>query len=360
MKEREAVYEIQAPVSSFELPAEISTAVVRGSEIRDFRSEGMVVDQNQMKPLTGWALDEIFISRLVGEHAPAALQVLVDTSAMLLFDRNRRVYEGFVDITLLEDGPGLLVSRQLVEPVFMEISSGSGASIEPGRVMIDHTNLPSTQVRVLDRSPVNRVPVSFKTIFNPSGHHAFLRKESLIRIETPSRNIQGFGVESIPVTVVLVGEITNGPVMVSLVSDKGSIEPGNLALSGGQPGTVMFRSAGTGRAEFSASAAGFATENKSFHFIFPWMFLLFSFLGGLLGALVRYLMKKEKGKIWNMLALGLITGFVVAILYYVLGIQVINLKVSHSVNEFAVLGFGFIGALFWDAIYSGLSRLIVK
>ena len=346
------------PLATYKLPPEVNTAMVKGAEVRQFESKGLYQGKEGMQTLKGRVLDEIYISRIVGTETPASLELFVDTLDMLYYNPEQDAFEGVVSVVLLDDAQGVLSSRELVEPVYIEVNSGSRARVEPKSIRISHTNLPSTFFTVSDKSPQNLVPVNIKTAFNPKGYLKVMKKQPMLRIETPSKTIQGLGVQAIPVRIQVIGN--SGTVKVNIVTDKGTVEPDNLEITGDQGATVMLRSEGLGPCTFTISAAGFSEEKRMFNFTFPWKFIIFSFIGGLLGALVIYLMKKGKKNIRKVILLGLITGFIVAVLYYVLGIQLFSFKFNQNVNEFAVLGLGFLGALLWDKIYEMLSKSIAK
>ncbi len=71
-------------------------------------------------------------------------------------------------------------------------------------------------------------------------------------------------------------------------------------------------------------------------------------------------MKQERGKIFPALLLGCLTGFIVALLYWGLGLNVLNLELDRIYNEFAVMGLAILGALYWQSVYSGLSKLTAR
>ncbi len=352
---------VQQPLSTFQLPVNANIATVKGAGRIKYETQGKYLDHNQMTTMKGRLLDDIYICRIVGESAPVALQILVDTTTtMLQYNQDERMFEGRLNLILLDDSPGQLQSRQLVEPVLVEVSSAGGARVTPENTSISHTNLPSTVIEIHDRSPQNRVPVNIKTAFNPQGQLQLLKKQSLLRIETPSKKIQGYGVEAIPIRIQVLGNSAGSPVNVNIVTDKGTVEPDNVDIEGDRGATVILRSSGTGEATITISAAGFESESRNFRYVFPLMFIVFSVIGGLLGAFVKYFMKKGKKDLKKTVLLGLITGFIVAILYYVLGIQLFSFKLNNNINEFAVLGLGFLGALLWDSIYALLSKSNAK
>jgi len=63
-----------------------------------------------------------------------------------------------------------------------------------------------------------------------------------------------------------------------------------------------------------------------------------------LGGAVKIFQSEEKKYLKSLIASVLI-GLLVAILYYVLGLNLLDVKVSSTFNEFAVLGFSGLGAL---------------
>ncbi|MBE0662699.1 MAG: hypothetical protein IH597_09540 [Bacteroidales bacterium] len=360
-------------VSDFRLKQDENVAVIKSTdEIKGFESKGTVMIDGSRATLEGAVLPEIYFARIKRppsetvhpEESPSEpeqviLQILVDTLPKLQYNASNGAYEGSFFVTLLEDSKTNLLPKELEEPVSMQFSSVR-AEFNPGFTAIRNTNLPSTIVQISDKSNDNPVPIRIATSFNPQGYTTYLSKQAVVRIETPERNVQGYGVQAIPVSISLLSYTGLDSVRVNLVAGQGSVEPDHIFLSSGRSGKVLLKSEGIGQATLTANAHLFTSDERNFNFVFPWMFILFSVIGGFLGALVKYLMRSEHKNLPPTLLLGCLTGFIVGILYYVIGIKLFTFEFGQLYFEFAVLGLAFLGALFWDSIYGGLSKLVVR
>lgn len=70
-------------------------------------------------------------------------------------------------------------------------------------------------------------------------------------------------------------------------------------------------------------------------------------LGGLMGGLVKHFFSSDKKGFPTKLVIGgIFIGFIVAVAYYFLGVNLIGLKLSAGLNEIAVLGISALGAYF--------------
>ena len=313
------------------------------------------------RKIKGLVLPELHVGRVVGNETPVLFQIFIDTIQPLVYEGSNKRYTGQFSITLVEDSKEVLEGVVLEKPVIVEISSGSGkAKFLPSSIQISHTNLPSSSIGVVDSSSINPLPVLIKTDFKQNGYLTSLKKEALLRIKTPSKSLQGMGVQAIPITTSLEGYTNNDSLNITFSIDKGSVEPLILYISKNKPGTVFLRSEGLGPATLTASANGFSDDHQIFTYVFPWMFILFSLVGGIFGALVRYGMDKSKKGVFSTLWFGVITGFIGAILYYVLGIELFTIKLSKSYNEFAILGISFLIALFWQQVFSIIKNIFLK
>lgn len=323
------------------------------------------------KHIKGVVLPELYVASIIDTAIPPKVagnkslnrglaktvffRILIDTIQPLIYNAATNKYVGVLSILLVEDSDSLLLDGKLKDPVPIELSIGANATAVPSIVQIDHVNLPRTIINITDNSQVNPVPIRVITNFNTKGYTTYLIKEKILLIETPSRSLQGFGVQTIPINISLQGYTGNDSVNVTIDVDKGIVNPNKIKLTKNTSGTVSLTSEGIGDVNIKVSAQEFTSGQKQFRFVFPWMFILFALIGGLVGSVIKYLMTKGKKNIFRILALGLLTGIAFAILYYVLGIEVFATKLSRNVNEFAVLGISFLGALFWGNIYNLIS-----
>lgn len=301
----------------------------------------------------GLLLPETYIKTAEAGDKAIIFNILIDTLSALKYDAQQDIYSGTFNIVLVED-TAVMSQEKLKKPVEIEISTGSGAEVNPSVISIDHTNLPSTVIHVNDKSKTNPLPVLIKTSSNPAGYTVHLNKEARLCIETPARSIQGLGVQSIPINISVQNYTGSDAINVSVTVNKGSVSPARITVFKDSISTVMLTSESLGDAQLMISAGGISGDQKTYKYGFPWIFILFAVAGSFLGALVKHYTGKGKKNIKKTIGLGVITGFIFAILYYVLGITVFAIKTGFLINEFAVLGISFLGALFWGSIYAVL------
>lgn len=301
--------------------------------------------------LSGVLLPEKYITAGNSRNKPVIFNILVDTITPLKYDVTNKNYSGSLSIILLEDSADVSSQKKLKKSVQIEVTTGSGAVVNPSNIQIDHTNLPSTVIQITDNSMSNPLPVHIRTSSNPAGYRVHLNKEARLSIETPARSIQGLGIQTIPINISLQNYGGSDAVNVSVDVNKGSVSPNKIQLKKDSSSTVMLTSESIGEAILQVTANGISSDQKSYKFSFPWIFLLFVIIGSFLGAWVKHLTNKGKKNFVRTIGLGVLTGFVFAILYYVLGIELFSIKSKFLINEFAVLGISFLGALFWGTIY---------
>ena len=308
-----------------------------------------VVGESSLK---GLLLPETYIKMEKNGNKAIIFSILIDTLSALKYDAQKDIYSGTFNIVLVEDTAGISSQKKLKKPVEIEVSTASGAEVSPSVISIDHTNLPSTVIHVVDKSKTNPLPVLIKTSSNPAGYTVHLNKEARLCIETPARSIQGLGVQSIPINISLQNYYGPDAINASVTVNKGSVSPARITVFKDSISTVMLTSESLGNAELKISAGGISGDQRTYKYCFPWIFLLFAVVGSFLGALVKHFTGKGKKNFGKTIGLGVITGFIFAILYYVLGITLFSIKTGFLINEFAVLGLSFLGALFWGTIYN--------
>lgn len=352
---------LSTTLANFRLnPAYRSVVIRNGNNIQPFESRGTVTRNGLNTTLRGSVLPELHIGNVQGEERPVLFQIFIDTMQPLIYDTSSKKFNGTFSILLIEDSETVLAGRMLTEPVMVEITPGTRAKVRPISTTIDHTNLPSTIISVVDESDSDPVPLIIKTVFNHAGYPAYLKKESLLRIETQSRSIQGMGVQTIPLSISMPTYRLKDSVEVTVDASLGTVEPKKVKLTQGMSATVSLTSEGKGESTVKVTSPGFVSDQKVFIFVFPWMFIIFGFIGSLIGSLFKYNMDKSKKKWFSKIGFGMLAGFFFAVLYYVLGIEVFTMKLTHSVNEFAVMGISFLGALFWGKIYDWLNGNLLK
>jgi hypothetical protein len=230
-------------------------------------------------------------------------------------------------------------TKNISNPVFIELHSNYLETIKPNQLEISHLNLPSTTVSVATENAADSVEVRIITKSNADGYKTYLKVEPTLALFTNRNQIQGFGVQQVPLQLRWIGSTAEESKQVALSTSNGSISPTTVELKYNSPQTVYVRSEGTGQATITASTSGAQSNELNITFVFPWMFLLFSVLGGFVGGTAKYFTLEDKPESFFATTLGsLAIGFIGAVAYFVLGINLLSLEFSSTFNEFAVLG----------------------
>ena len=161
---------------------------------------------------------------------------------------------------------------------------------------------------------------------------------------------EGFGLEKTKLNINIVGASSIDPVEVSF--PKGRVKPDKIQLSSNETKTVTLRS-GNSLETLDIQAQGIGTNSQNYisntvkvTYIFPWLFIIFSLIGGLLGYIARY-QKKTK---WKYIYLGMIDGLIAVIFYFVLKIPI------KFLGELEFLGFVICGVAILGGL-AGITRL---
>jgi presenilin-like A22 family membrane protease len=159
--------------------------------------------------------------------------------------------------------------------------------------------------------------------------------------------MEGLGIQKIPVSIRFIVSNSSDSVKVNVSTTKGMIKPDPLYVSYNKPAIFYLRSEGLGDIVISAASNNLQSNSLTLKYVFPWHFLLASIGGGLLGSFTKYYMNQETKK-FSMKPIigGTLLGFLGAVVYYALGINLIGFNLTADLNEFAVLGFSALCAYF--------------
>jgi len=228
----------------------------------------------------------------------------------------------------------VLVSEENAEsldnPVDIEFHSDRLQNIQPANISIED----SVEVRLVTKT-------------NIEGYKTNLTIEPRLQLFTNRTALQGFGIQKVPIEVRWLGSNATDSAKVSINAERGSINPSTFYLPYDSSATVYVRSEGLGQSSISATANAQNSNTVNLTFIFPWMFLGFSLAGGLVGGTAKYFIKPQSQKsFWKLVAGGICIGFISAVAYFALGINLLQVEVSTRFNEFAVLGISALTAYF--------------
>ena len=281
-------------------------------------------------------LPETFIQTGSSTNDQLVYRIGFESKLPLQYVFDSKKFEGTMKFFLFpESTPS---SYTLKIPVLIEVVSNDIRTIDPVSEEIDHLSIPLTEIRFEGSDLSDSAQIKIITKSNPEGYETFLRVRPAIELDSKRRTIQGFGVQTIPVSVRVVGSSLIDSVKVTFNPGKGTVEPGASYVRYDRPSVVNLRSEGIGSITLNTSSI-FGSNELNFDYVFPWMFILMAVLGGIIGGLLKYFSKMEKMSLLNAVLKGTLLGFIGSVAYYVLGIRLIDLNASDVFNEFAVLGF---------------------
>jgi len=272
-----------------------------------------------------------------------AYRILFTMKQPLSFDANSNSYKGKIGFLLMSDSDNTALVK---EPVKIEVRSDKTKSIVPDKFSIDHLSIESTDVDLVAENVADSISVRVSTVSNPEGYVAFLKVEPALEIFANRKELQGLGIEETEIEVRLKGSNSADSAKVVFSPEKGTITPSSINVKYREPAIVTLRSQGLGNSKITASTSSLNSNSLEFAFDFPWAFLLASLIGGLLGGFVKFLSSdKTKRSMQKIVIGGILTGLIVAAVYYGLGISVIGIKISAVVNEIAVFALSALGAI---------------
>lgn len=261
----------------------------------------------------------------------------------LTYDKQAGGFKSTLNFVLISEEN----AESLDNPVDIEFHSNRLQNIQPANISIDHLNLPSTRVELTGTNIEDSVAVRLVTKTNIEGYKTNITIEPRLQLFTNRTSLQGFGIQKVPIEVRWLGSNATDSAKVKINAERGSIKPSTFYLPYDSSATVYLRSEGLGQASISATANAQNSNTVDLAFIFPWMFLGFSLAGGLVGGTAKYFIRTQSQKsFWKLLAGGVCIGFISAVAYFALGINLLQVEISTRFNEFAVLGISGLTAYF--------------
>jgi hypothetical protein len=279
-----------------------------------------------------------------GSATSIIYQPVITSLKPMIYDHGAGAFRSTLNFLLLSQDQS---SGSISNPMPIELHSDMVNAINPNRLQIGHLNLPSTSVDVLARDARDSVQIRIVTEGNTSGYETYLRVEPALNLFTERRRLQGLGIQEIPVQLSWKGSSSGGAQTVTVSSSKGTVTPTTVNLAYNRPAVVTLRSEGLGRASVTASAPGAESNTVQIQYTFPWLFLIFSLVGGFLGGTAKFFTLKEKPSSFLATTIGSLSiGLLGAVAYFVLGINLLDIEFSSTFNEFAVLGISALIAFF--------------
>lgn len=242
-------------------------------------------------------------------------------------------------------------------------STNPGVTINPDKIELNRNIIGRTNL-IANKSAVGKLIASGENFLGDTlDFDITIKQKPFLVISPTNATLEGYGIESKDVFVGLNNYTGKDSVEISLSIDNASVVPNIIYLSKIKTSkNVKIKSQRIGIATLQATSSISEIEpgRAAYSLKFPWMFLIFSLLGGLIGGIIRIFMKLQDRKVFSTLFFGCVIGFVVAILYMVLKINLFTFEIEPTYSGFLVLGISFLGVIFWETIYSSLSKFMRK
>lgn len=288
-----------------------------------------------------------FSSNSQANSNPLIYTPIIVSSKPLIIDKEKG-YKAKVSLVLLSEDTK---QKKVTTPIKLEIVSKE-LKVKPSKISLSHLNLPTTDIDLYTESIKDSAAIRILTNSNlKNGYTYYLKVKPSLLLETNRKKIQGFGIQKTNLTVRFKGSSSRKQEKINIISSLGEVTPSSFSLAYNEAKNITVRSEGIEDIKLIASISSAKEPMKSnilvIEQVFPYLFLIFSLVGGIIGMLIRFGLKKDKKKYTSKLFLsGILIGLLGTIIYYVLGVNFLKIEVSDTFNEFAVMGFSALCSLF--------------
>ena len=335
-----------AEVSTFRLrPGEDKAVATTGTHLLQMEPKITQEFADTFKESRIFVLPEVYFAIEEGTNTQISYRILFIDTAPLRYNFDKGAFEGiirFLPVETMSTGNENPVQKILSVPE--EIQVLYGTTTIP--VKITKINWPPQNLSISSSDALDSMEVRILTVSNPSGYYKNLRVEPAIVLSSNRNVIQGFGLQTTPLHIVLKGVSAYRPVPLSVEASRGSIQSPDLTLSGDKPGEVILRSENLGEINLHVVNPNYRSNSISVKSVFPWLFVLMALLGGLIGGITRKLSAKERITAGSLI-LGCLFGLIAAFAYWGLGIKLIYFSfAARGLNEAMVFALSLIAGLY--------------
>jgi hypothetical protein len=296
------------------------------------------IDVTQLK-----IIPELHFEKSLSDGTSKTYRIAFASNMPLEYDAKQELFTGAISFLLVDESEGGGVTT-LDKPIPLQITSNAIGTITPKSLELSHLFLPLSDVVLTERDVQDSALVKLVTNFNPGGYDVFVPVKPALQISLERKSMQGLGIQEVPVTVRYIGSNSGRSRRVTLQAERGTITPSTLDLKFNESATVMLRSEGIGTVSIAAED-NTQKRQVAVAYTFPWVFLMVALGGGLFGAVLTFLKGGKKFSV-KPFAYAALIGLLCAAAYYVLGLNLLELKVSEAYNEMAVGTFSALGAFF--------------
>jgi hypothetical protein len=293
------------------------------------------------------------------EHNTHIFQFLLSEKESVAFDGETESASGSIivqaiksDLENLDQGQMAII--KLAEPIVLMFHA---PGVSDQTIYIHQLNWPPVTVLFNVESgenyPKDHLKTKMLSIFEPEGFETILDVKPYVEITIDKKSIQGFGIQQCPVKFTMYGSSQQKDYRLGIGASKGYFEHDTVTITSGVTSVAYLRSEGVGGSIISIDGIAFIED--SVYFSFPWSFLLFSIIGAVIGSLIRIFRAGKKPFDTRSFIVGVLLGFTVAVCYWALGLDLLNLDLNIGyINEFAVIALSILGGLFGG--YIGRSK----
>ncbi len=283
------------------------------------------------------------------------VQPVITSRNMMKMNYNRKTMEGSFTMMLLsqtQTSENKLRRQQNIAIVGDDMNFRGDPESEFDKVLqlkFENLNLPLRTIEVTAENASDSIDFKIITEDNPEGIRFHLLINPYVKVDAPA-SLQGMGIGEKVVHVSLHGsnKVSDEKIVVSTKSSSGQLESEEIILSNEETSPIFLRSSGTDDIKLSVNPADDSISVPSeitIRQVFPWIFILAAVLGGITGSLIKIFYSSNFHNVSTKLAGAALFGFIVAIAYYVLGINLLKMTMSEELNEFAVFGISALSSL---------------
>jgi hypothetical protein len=231
----------------------------------------------------------------------------------------------------------------------MVVESGES---DPENVVLTATSPPMKTFTIRTPSVDEPFVVRVVSQFDPKGIPVNLRVIPTLFLSLDRADIQGFGLETVRVSVSALGIASPKGKRVQLEADpSGHFENASLTLDENGRAQTTLRSDGTGPATITVSAPGNVIASKSMNFETPWRTILACLIGGLVGGFIRLASSHVRGTGWKGGILTLLVSICVGAVVFglsVVGVNVFAINFTVEVGSVIIFVLSALGAFVGD------------
>jgi hypothetical protein len=346
---------IIANPDKFQLKDDQKIAAMQTAEFITPVRNAMVMKKFDLKVGQGFVLPEVYYAKALNNNELLVFQILFINAGPMRLNMEKSVFQGtmqFLPVEVSSNGNSGIAPKALIEPLDIYVITPESKE----KITLTQINWPPFDYTVQATRPMDTLEVKVSTIINPLGYKQVLKVEPAIEISAGSLKIQGLGIQTTPVYITLIGTSSSVNIPAALKVSQGYLARDTFNLHSNSIEKTELRSGGIGKASLSVFDRGYISNSIEIEYIFPWMFLLFSLGGGVLGSLVK-VMKNKRAVKAKPLITGALMGFIVALCYWALGLKLLDISFNITYfNEFAVLALSILGGYIGLPDFKGLTK----